>query len=143
MVGEYRMKRIILKKVTKEDIERNLNNLKEDKPLDIPLAILNGHFKKIYFNNKFNPVKIKCGYCGKIFLKKKRNIKFCSKECVKAKTKAYQKLDKYKAYMKAYQKSDKYKAYRKAYMKAYQKSDKYKAYKKAYYQRCKLKGKVK
>jgi len=34
--------------ITEQDMERNLDNIAEDKPLDIPLAILNGVFKEKY-----------------------------------------------------------------------------------------------
>jgi len=33
---------------TKEDIERNLDNVANGKPLDVPLVVLNGVFKKKY-----------------------------------------------------------------------------------------------
>jgi len=40
-------------KVTKEDIERNLEKVKEGEALDIPLILLDKDFKKKYFNREY------------------------------------------------------------------------------------------
>jgi len=41
-------------KVTKEDIERNLEKVKEGEALDIPLILLDRDFKKKYFSREWN-----------------------------------------------------------------------------------------
>lgn len=75
-------------KPTKEDINRNLELMEMGKPLDMPLAVLNGEMKK-----------------QAITLPSKRAYKKTDK--YKAYQKAYQKTDKYKAYQKAYYQKNK------------------------------------
>jgi len=80
-------------------IERNLDNVADGKPLDTPLSVLNGMFKKKY---------------------KEETEKFYQKarhktDKYKAYQKAYHQTPKYKAYLKAYRQTPKYKAYQKAY----------------------------
>ena len=117
-----------------KQIQDNLRNVEEGKPLNISLAILNGEFKKKY-REKFGDSMRMLQKTPKLNTKKTQLEK--RRAYQKAYLKAYHKSDKYKASLKAYRKSDKFKAYRKsdkykAYLKAYRKSDKYKASQKAY-----------
>lgn len=52
MVGECRMKRIFSKDATNEDMKRNLNNVEQNKPLDMTLRSLTNKFKKLYFKGE-------------------------------------------------------------------------------------------
>ena len=98
----------------KKEIEINLKNVYEGKPLTIPLAVLNGEFKKRY-NYETQKAYHKTYY---------------QRPEVKARQKAY---------FKAYYQRPEVKAHRKSYLqrpevKARQKACQ-KAYQKAYYQR--------
>ena len=84
-------KNILEKADIKKEIEVNLKNIEKGNPLTIPLAVLNGEFKKVY-KEKFGEFERK------------------DKEEVKAHQKAY-----HKAYNKAYNQRPKVKAYHKAY----------------------------
>ena len=76
-------------KPTQLQIQENLKNVDEGKPLTISLAVLNGVFKKQYF---------RCLSCGKE-IDGNRNLSGYCKSCG---SKAYQKTDKSKAYKKTY-----------------------------------------
>jgi hypothetical protein len=109
-------------KITKKQIEENIRNISEDKPLTISLALLNEDFKKEY-------------------VKKFGEFNKRSKEEIKVFQKIYRQTPKMKAYNRAYQKiwQKKYyknpevKARKIAYQKAWRQSEKGKAYYKAYY----------
>lgn len=107
-LADFIEKRNKAKKVTREDIDRNMKLTQEGEALDVPLVKLDGCLKK------------------KLYIKL-----YLQSDEGKAVRKKYQQSDKYKAYRREYQKSDKYKAYLKSEKhKAYQR-----AYNKAYYQR--------
>ena len=63
----------MITRLTEQDIERNLDNVANDKPLDMPLIVLDGNFKKKY--------------------------RYETRHCY---WKVYQKSKKYKLYKKAY-----------------------------------------
>jgi len=126
-------------------VSRNLNNLKENKPLDIPLAIISEVLNKRYFICLKCGIPIKytnlSGYCGGCYH---------LTEDYKKKRKEYQDTEKYKLhskeYYKEYQKREYVKIRRKIWMKKYKKSsivshnyylnnkDRIKSYLKKYYQ---------
>jgi len=47
---DFRLENI---KITKADIERNIRKVRDGEALDIPLILLDGDFKKKYFNREY------------------------------------------------------------------------------------------
>ena len=68
-------------KITEKEIQENLKNVAEGKPLNISLSLLNGEFKKQYFSKKKTAIKKKCVKCNKDFTAIRRNQIFCSLKC--------------------------------------------------------------
>ncbi|MHA1225353.1 MAG: hypothetical protein ACTSPV_01255 [Candidatus Hodarchaeales archaeon] len=91
----------------KKQIEINLRNVEEGKPLTVPLAVLNGEFKREY--NKRTGANInltqskpyrtykewkfegKCVVCGKKFKSRNPTRITCSKECYNERMRKYRK----------------------------------------------------
>jgi len=109
--------------VDREDVERNLKLAEEGKPFDMPLSVLNGELKKLWFKPLVKAKKR--AYNQKPEVKAKRRA-YNQKPEVKARTKAYQ---------KAHNQKPEVKARKKAYQKAYNQKPEVKARKKAYYQK--------
>jgi len=76
-----RCRKVSEDEITKEDIERNIKNIDNGEPLDLPLMMLDGVFKSKYIKSH----------------KTKEEM-----ECIKRYQKRYQKSPKYRAYLKKY-----------------------------------------
>ena len=68
--------------ITEEKIRENLELVKRGEPLNISLAVLNGEFKKAYFERQ--PKFRNCIECGKSFKVTLNKKGFCSVKCRKA-----------------------------------------------------------
>ena len=112
--------------ITNQDIERNLDNIANDKPLDIPLKVLDEQFKKQY-------LKETCSSCRREYYRK-------NKDKIRLSNKTYRNSKKYKINMIEYYRKNKDKI--RLSQKAYRNSNKYKIYRRKYYQRNKDKIKL-
>ena len=107
-----------------KEINQNIRNVFDGKPLTRPLRVLNNNCK---FRERYElACDLKYGSIKKAYNQKPE---------VKAYRKAYNQKPEVKAYKKAYQKAYYQKPEVKAYRKAYNQKPEVKAYKKAYYQK--------
>ena len=90
---------------TEQEIQENLVKVKNGEALTIPLSILDGEFKRRYFNQfKWNPKTLKCKECGKEFMQKQHSQIYCSKECCKERQRKYNQEPRAKQKRKEYSK---------------------------------------
>jgi len=67
-------------KVTKTDIDRNLQLIEDGKPLDMPLAYLNGNLKKKAYQKSDKYKVYKKAYQKSYYQKKKNGLNLASNE---------------------------------------------------------------
>lgn len=111
------------KEITQEVIQKNLRNVEEGKELTIPLAVLNGEFKKQYF---------KCKKCGKTI--SEGNISGYCRKCIQKSPEVKKRM---KEYHKKYNQRPEVKKRRREYYQ--KKKEKLKARQKEYRQKNKEK----